>query len=48
MTNSLLLRTDEHAINKIETAIISLGVQLLHELRNKISYLQKKMICKEL
>ncbi len=36
MTNSLLLRTDEHAINKIETAIISLGVQLLHELRNKI------------
>ena len=42
MTNSLLLRTDEHAINKIETAIISLGVQLLHELRNKISYLQKE------
>lgn len=32
MTNSLLLRTDENAINKIETAIISLGVQLLHEL----------------
>ena len=42
MTNSLLLRTDEKAINKIETAIISLGVQLLHELRNKISYLQKE------
>lgn len=41
MTNSLLLRTDENAINKIETEITSLGVQLLHELRNKISYLQK-------
>lgn len=42
MTNSLLLRTDENAINKIETAIVSLGVQLLHELRNKISYLHKE------
>lgn len=42
MTNSLLLRTDENAINKIETAIVSLGVQLLHELRNKISYLYKE------
>lgn len=42
MTNSLLLRTDENAINKIETTIVSLGVQLLHELRNKISYLHKE------
>ena len=42
MTNSLLLRASGNAEEKIETAILSLGIQLIYELRNKSSYLQKK------
>ena len=42
MTNSLLLRTSENAIDKIENAVLSLGIQLIYELRNKFSYLQRE------
>ena len=42
MTNSLLLRASGNAEEKIETAILSLGIQLIYELRNKSSYLQKR------
>lgn len=42
MTNSFLLRADGNAEEKIEAAILSLGIQLIYELRNKSSYLQKR------
>ena len=41
MTNSFLLRAGGNAKEEIETAILSLGIQLIYELRNKSSYLQK-------
>lgn len=42
MTNGLLLRTSENVIDKIENAVLSLGIQLIYELRNKSSYLQRE------
>lgn len=42
MTNSWLIRTEEsNVIEKINSTIVTLSIQLMYELRNKASYLKK-------